>query len=257
MKKRDTGNWVLLRGLIREQRHWEGFPDKMRAAYPDANIITIDVAGNGTRYQETSPTTIRGLMESVRSELERQQHQPPFSLLALSMGAMIAMEWMVRHPQDIQRGVLINSSLSAFNPFYQRLNPRNYTRILGGFFERDLFQRERSILQMTSNMRADHDAIALRWASYAQQYPMARANAIRQLRASARFSQPSTQPTQPLLVLCSKNDRLVNNECSHAIAQRWQTSIAQHPHAGHDLPLDDADWIIQQLDEPWDDYLKS
>ena len=32
--------WVLLRGLAREHRHWEDFPEKLQQCFPDAQIIT-------------------------------------------------------------------------------------------------------------------------------------------------------------------------------------------------------------------------
>jgi pimeloyl-ACP methyl ester carboxylesterase len=53
----------------------------------------------------------------------------------------------------------------------------------------------------------------------------------------------------PLLLLASRGDALVDPRCSLAIAQRWACEIAMHPWAGHDLPLDDADWVVQQVRE--------
>lgn len=251
MSQLDSDNtqptWVLLRGLIREQRHWEDFPEAMASAFPDQCIVTVDIAGNGARYKETSPHTVAGLMESARHDLQQRGIAPPYHLLAISLGGMIAMEWMVTHPDEITQGVLMNTSLSAFSRFTERLSPRQYRKIINGFLTSDLYERENLILEITSNLRADHADIALRWASYATQYPISRSNALRQLYAAARYKQPYRQPTQPLHLLTSAEDKLVNASCSFEVAKRWGLPIYQHPLAGHDLPLDDAQWVIEQL----------
>ena len=49
------------------------------------------------------------------------------------------------------------------------------------------------------------------------------------------------------LLLASRGDRLVHWKCSAALEQRWQWTLKLHPDAGHDLIIDDPDWIIHQL----------
>jgi hypothetical protein len=31
------------------------------------------------------------------------------------------------------------------------------------------------------------------------------------------------------------------------LAQRWGSALALHPQAGHDLPLDDAPWLVERV----------
>jgi pimeloyl-ACP methyl ester carboxylesterase len=50
-----------------------------------------------------------------------------------------------------------------------------------------------------------------------------------------------------LLLLGGQQDRLVNVQCSNTLAQRWHSPLRLHPTAGHDLPLDDAAWVIRQI----------
>jgi hypothetical protein len=40
---------------------------------------------------------------------------------------------------------------------------------------------------------------------------------------------------------------LVNSRCSLAIADAWHCALALHPDAGHDLPLDAPQWVIEQV----------
>ncbi|MES3014699.1 MAG: alpha/beta hydrolase, partial [Pseudomonadota bacterium] len=63
----------------------------------------------------------------------------------------------------------------------------------------------------------------------------------------ARFRPGAHAPAVPLLVLASLRDALVDVRCSTGLAQRWHADIALHPDAGHDLPLDDAAWVAEQV----------
>lgn len=50
-----------------------------------------------------------------------------------------------------------------------------------------------------------------------------------------------------MLLIASEQDRLVNVACSKTLASRWQIPLSLHPDAGHDLPLDDPDWLYEQI----------
>jgi hypothetical protein len=41
----------------------------------------------------------------------------------------------------------------------------------------------------------------------------------------------------------------VDSRCSHAIARGWHCALALHPHAGHDLPLDAPQWVLEQVQQ--------
>ena len=55
------------------------------------------------------------------------------------------------------------------------------------------------------------------------------------------------KPDCRVLVLASKNDRLVNYQCSLKTAKDWACELHIHQTAGHDLPLDDTNWIIKKI----------
>ncbi len=238
--------WVFLRGLVREARHWGEFPALFRAQVPDAQVVTPDLPGNGRLHQARSPIRIEEMAEHVRRELSARGLAPPCYLLGMSMGAMVAVAWATLHPQELRGCVLINSSLRRFAPFYQRLLPRAYPTVLsliGGGAER----QERAILRLTS-CRGDAQSDLLdAWLGYRREYPVARRNALRQLFAAARYRAPLCKPAPPMLVMTSAKDRLVDSRCSLNLAANWQTTLAIHPSAGHDLPLDDAHWVAKQV----------
>ena len=238
--------WLLLRGLLRESRHWGDFPQQLEQRL-NCTVICSDIAGNGRRFKEESPTSIEAMMEQLRSDLRISELKQPSGIIALSMGAMIATRWLVKYPAEVAAVAMINTSMKPFSPFYHRLRPSIYLSFLGSYLRRDKLQQEKAILQTTSNMEHDQRAILKQWLQYAVECPVSGRNALNQLTAAARFSGPLKCGSTPVLLLSSRKDRLVNVLCSAAIANAWQCPLAVHPQAGHDLPLDDPDWVLSQL----------
>lgn len=241
--------WVLLRGLMREERHWGEFPALFQKAFPEQRVVTLDWAGNGRLHDETSARSVAEMAEYCRMQLKQLGHAPPYAVLALSLGAMVAVEWGRRHPEEVDRLVLINTSLAPYNPFYHRLRPKNYPALIRSLFFGSAMQREKLILRLTSTRQRSvqqRDELLQQWISYAEEYPVTRANVLRQFRAAMTFRAAPSSPSVPVLLLAGQHDRLVNMKCSTALADRWGCEIRLHPTAGHDLPLDDAAWVVQQ-----------
>jgi len=241
--------WILLRGLVREQRHWGGFPAELARALPDARIVTPDLPGNGERHALRSPASVRAMVECCRDDLRQRGLAPPWSLLALSLGGMVAVEWASRYPQEIERCVLINTSMRPYSRFHQRLRWQNYPAILKLMVKGGMENQERLILRLTSRSgdAGQRAGVLARWMDYQREYPVTRGNALRQLWSAARFRAPARKPAVPLLVLSSAGDQLVDPRCSARLAHAWQTPHAIHASAGHDLPLDDGPWVAAQV----------
>jgi pimeloyl-ACP methyl ester carboxylesterase len=241
--------WVLLRGLMREKRHWGEFPKQLQVALNVPHVVTLDFPGNGGLHTQTSPTSVAEMAEHCRAQLTQLGCEPPYRLLALSLGAMVAVEWSERHPQDIEGLVLINTSLSQYNPFYQRLRPANYSALIRFLLFGTPAQREALILRLTSTRTrttSQQGELLDQWLSYAQECPISRSNILRQLRAAVTYRAAPTAPKVQVLLLAGQQDKLVDIECSRTIAKRWGCAIKLHPTAGHDLPLDDGDWVVTQ-----------
>lgn len=242
-----VSTWILLRGLTRESRHWGSFRETLRAECPAAEVYAIDLPGNGSLNRQESPVRVEEMAEDCRRQLRELGLAPPYFVLAMSLGAMVAVAWATRYPDEIGGCVLINTSLRPFSPFHHRLRPRSYLSLIEILVQAtDAEHRERTILRLTS-CDAERPEVLADWANYRRQAPVSGRNALRQLLAAARYKAPSVKPLPPLLILASTQDRLVDPRCSRRLAACWGTTIAEHPTAGHDLPLDDAPWVASQL----------
>ena len=242
--------WVLLRGLMREARHWGEFPMLFQNAINAQHVVTLDFPGNGSLHKQASPGTVAELASHCRAQLKHLGYEPPYRILALSLGAMVAVEWSRLHPAELERMVLINTSLAPYNPFYYRLRPANYPALFGFLISGSVAQREKLILRLTSTQdRSELQRAKLleQWTSYARECPVSRANILRQLQAAISYRAAPATPSVPALLLATRQDQLVNAKCSLTLAQQWDCPVKLHPAAGHDLPLDDGFWVVQQV----------
>lgn len=241
--------WILLRGLTREQGHWGAFVPTLQAMLPaGSQILTPDLPGNGVLHGQTSPTRVEHMVEALRSMLAAQGHRPPYHVVAMSLGAMVTVAWAHAHPQELTRCVLINTSLSPFSPFWQRLQARNYPRIVKLLLTHASAEDwERAIMAMTTRHPPDSQATLQHWLQLRAAHPVSTANGLRQLWAATRYRAPRAKPPVPMLILNALGDQLVSPRCSATLAQRWQLPLLRHPTAGHDLPLDAAPWVAQEV----------
>lgn len=243
--------WVLLRGLMREARHWGEFPHQLQKVIGDDDIVCLDFPGNGALFKQSSLTTIPEMAKHCHQQLQAKGCEPPYHVLAISLGAMVAVAWAELFPEELESMILINTSFAPHNPFYQRLRPQNYPRLIRTLLFGTTQKREALILSLTSQMtdQSAKAAIIDQWIHYAREYPIKRSNILRQLRAASQFQAPKLAPKTALLLLTASHDQLVDVHCSQTLAEKWQAPLRIHPQAGHDLPLDDSQWVIKAIQE--------
>ena len=250
MNKELGKNWILLRGLARESAHWGDFVPLLQATFPDARITTLDLPGTGRFYREKSPETIKEIAEILRGQaFDQGLLQQPVTLLALSLGGMVAWEWLHNYPEDSCGAALISTSFAGLSPFYQRLRWQSYGKFFALLMQRDLYQRELAIIRLVNSSRELDEKIAKDWVQIQKERPISLKNIYRQMIAAATYQPSPTKPTQSVLLLNAKGDRLVAPSCSEAIQKKWHLELRTHPWAGHDLTVDDGAWVASQLKE--------
>lgn len=245
-------HWLFIRGLGRNYHHWGDFGKKFQAAIGEDKIIFLDTLGNGEKNRTKSPLSIHEYTDDLRQSLDRcfkDSHlspgTPKLNLLAISMGAMIATDWAHRFPHEIESLCLINTSDAYSGKFYQRLRWQNYFHLLRLYLRlHDAQNFEFEILKITTNNFSNRSYWSER---FAQLPTTTRINWLRQMIAASRYHFPLQKPGCEVKIISSQKDRLVSSECSLNIARRWGQALIQHPRAGHDLPLEDGDWLLRQI----------
>jgi pimeloyl-[acyl-carrier protein] methyl ester esterase len=241
----DGMNWLLLRGLARQSEHWGDFPSLLAKAVPGDRVFTLDLPGTGSRFTEASPDSIPEIRQSVQAcagELPS-----PLILVGLSLGGMVAMDWAGQQSLGLAGVVAINTS-SGWSPPWQRLQPGQWGSVLKILADPGADRREAAILSLTSNLSHPASLLA-HWRELQHQRPVSRRTALRQMRAATRYRPPENPPSVPLLLLASQADHMVSSRCSGKLAKLWGCGFVEHPWAGHDLPLDDPEWVLEKLGE--------
>jgi pimeloyl-ACP methyl ester carboxylesterase len=241
-------NWILLRGLARESAHWGDFIPLLQATFPDSNVRMLDLPGTGRFHKEFSPLSIKAITGAVRHHaLDKGCLQQSVTILAFSLGAMVAWEWMRNYPDDICGASLINTSFADLSPFYHRLRWQSYGKFAAILMQRNVRDRETAIVQLVSNRRDQDEQISYAWERIQNQRPISLKNSFRQIIAAASYRPGNIKPKQPILLLNGKGDRLVAPICSETIHKKWNLELRSHPWGGHDLTLDDGAWVALQL----------
>ncbi|WP_419240576.1 alpha/beta fold hydrolase [Photobacterium leiognathi] len=240
---------ILLRGLFRDQFHWGAFVHRLKENFPHHDILCLDIAGNGIRHREMTPETLDEIAKDLHHQFVELRHTGDHSadIIAISMGGMIALRWMALYPNDINKALLINTSTQSLSPFYQRLRWQRYFDLLH-ILVLPNYKQEEKVIRLTSNRSWSIEelaAITHQWANWKAEHPISCTNMYRQINACRQFSL-SKQPQHAIHILASRCDKLVNYQCSLKLAKHWSLPITIHPSAGHDIPLDDPEWVSLQ-----------
>lgn len=239
-------DWLLLRGLAREQRHFGTFPEHFARRVLGARVHTLDLPGFGDQSARPSPTRVDAIVDDLRARAFQGAEQGPRAILALSLGGMVALRWAEKYPDDFSRVVVVNTSSADLSPPWERFSMAVAAR-LPQLLRSAPLARERAILSITSNRSADeNEAIAQAWAQFFLERRPQRRNVARQLLAASTSKRPA-RLTVPVLVLASRADRLVSWRCSEKLATALGAELRLHDAGGHDLSLDAPDWICDQV----------
>jgi len=248
--------WIVLRGLGRGFGHWGSFQDKLRGAFPRDEIYFIDLPGNGTLNQETSPIHISDYVEYLENQLKMTafyETEGPVYGIGLSLGGMVMTEWARQFEDFFTRIFLINTSASNFSGPWRRISiPVFLNSIKQVFNKKGLVEDfELNSLLITTSLDAqkirkefahDHQSNV----AFTKEYPITKKNILRQLFAASRYFFPQTLKTSVVLINGAK-DRFVNPACSVDIQKRWSCKLVTHPTAGHDIAFEDAAWLIDVI----------
>lgn len=241
-------HFILLRGLAREAAHWLDFPEVLQQALgDDCQLHLVDFPGCGKYINQEALTTVAAMTDHARNEiaaLKTAVHNNAVYLVGISMGGMVALDWAQRFPHELHGLVLINSS-AGNQPFWWRLRPTAWRCMIHALLANSS-EREAKVLTLVSNNRDDYEQHINQWLSIQQQRPVTRKTIITMLRAAARF-RPQQNCAVAGLVIASTRDRMVSVRASEAIAHQFNWPILHHPSAGHDLPMDDPQWLADNI----------
>ncbi|QDE32344.1 alpha/beta fold hydrolase [Shewanella polaris] len=260
--------WVLLRGLMRDSRHWYGFDRLIQQQ--GINLICVDLPGNGRLAQQASPLSIDQYCDSVWQQidaamLESPELNSPLMLVGLSMGGMLALQMAAHRPQSVKQVVVINSSAANISTWYRRfqLAPLLVCSVKAlwgamGDLMSDLRGNnphkshvhiiESIVLKYTSRNQCNNIEVLQAWSVMRQQQHTSFSSGLRQLYACAGFNCPIL-PRIAVSVIVANQDQLAHPKCSDNLAVFYQTQLHKIDNCGHDASLDQPKELLELLQQ--------
>lgn len=235
-------NYLLLGALGRTTKNWEDFADHLKKAKPTAAVHFLDLPGFGDASETASPLSIDQTTDEVRAKWLLLKKEKAWTLVCISLGGMVALNWLGRYPEDFIAGVLVNTSTSHINRLDHRFRPSARRQLYEIFKTNNASEREIKILKLTSHKFPEE--ILKKRTERATTSP--RINSLRQLIAAAFFKPPKLILT-PLLFLAGENDQLVNPVCTRELAHYYSSTFFIHPTAGHEVQVDDPSWLAEKI----------
>ncbi len=237
--------WVLIRGIVSEEFHWGDFVPLLKKHFKKDTVVSADIVGNGKSFRKNTPFSVAKNIEGLRRQAPGKK---PKILVGFSLGGMLALEWAHAHPDEVAGVVLINTSLNN-SQFYHRFRWAAWAHLFKASHPKNKAIKEQMILNLITDLPAGKiQALAKEWQARSLRYPVRLQNLFRQLVLASQVSQREKPPAMPILILVSKKDKIVHPNCSRKIAAKWRLPIRTHPKAGHDVALEDPEWVLGQLD---------
>jgi hypothetical protein len=88
--------------------------------------------------------------------------------------------------------------------------------------------------------------LAREWAGLYHEFPLSRTNFLKQLICASQLKCKKSSGSKYIFINSLK-DKLVNPEASKGLSKYFDAPLYTHPNAGHDLPLDDPQWLSEKI----------
>lgn len=244
-------DFILLCGMSRESRHWGNLPSHLSALPCTKNVYCLDLPGCGKHWRKRGVFSIEAMREHVEREylkMAGDQKSERKVVIGLSLGGMVAFDWVIKKPWEFTEYILINTSFGNLSWPIERVRPSGMLRLIRGLFEDSPDGPERAIIDIGSQKHGSNKKLIEEYLRIQNEQPVSMETILRQTIAALFYFPIPKQGLAPKgLILASRNDRLVNYHCSQRIAQHYGLELDVHPSAGHDLPLDDPHWVLEKV----------
>jgi pimeloyl-[acyl-carrier protein] methyl ester esterase len=231
----------LLIGLTKESAHWDDvFVASLKEKFNTEDVVAIDLPGAGKYLDQKSPLSMEGVVKETRLNYQEYLKGDTHNIMvSISLGGMVATEWMKFYPTDFEKFVIVNSSFKGFSKIYKRVQPWAMQKFFKVFLAGTEEEREHHVIDLCSNNADVYDHTKKKWVKLAKERPMAKINMVRQLIAGARYS-PDHKPEIPTLIIAAKHDKLAHYTCSENLHKKWggDFHLIDDEKVGHGVHID-------------------
>lgn len=236
---------ILLRGLSRQAGHWGDSLKAFQKAFPQSEILTPDLPGAGVNHQGQVPWGVKQFIPVLREQVQLNPGEKNI-VIGLSLGGMCAMEWVKQFPEDFSGAVIMNSSFGDLSKPWERMSVRGLTHLALTRFKKGESQ-EAAVMKVISQNQKVHKKNVELALKLQEEQPIKLNSIVRQLLSAAFYRMGVEELPVPVLALGSMKDDLVSPDCTIQLGKKISCEVRLHSWAGHELDLDDAEWVCKQI----------
>jgi pimeloyl-ACP methyl ester carboxylesterase len=216
---------VLVNGLAEQAETWFCNADYWRRRF-DVHTPALAAYGGGPlqrRLEAGLAIDIDFLVEQLHLYLDSFVSEPPYNLLANSMGGKIAVEFAVRYPDQVRRLVLLCPSGLADEerlPIVEGVRRSDLSAVVGSVFHSRRYSNPQLVEHYRQRLQNK------RW----------RTGLLRTIRGTMPHSvrHRLAEVTQPTLLVVGEEDRIVDPVQSVAAGRSLRNGrMVVLPHCGH------------------------
>lgn len=235
---------VLSAGLGGLGSFWLPQMNALRTAY---RVVVYDQRGTG-RSADSLPEgySMQDMADELIALLDRQGITQ-FDVIGHALGGMIAMQLALDHPQRVGRIVLVNGWLKLDAHTRRCFRVRQDLLLNAGV---EAYVRAQPLFLYPADWLSEHQERIEAEDALHNAHFQGMENLLRRLHAlmSCDYSALATRITQPVLLLCSRDDLLVPWTCSeHLKAVLPNATLHQMSWGGHAMSVTDSETFNHHL----------
>jgi len=245
-------HFFLIRGLTREAGHWGStFDGLLNERFDKPQITYMDLPGSGIFYDKKASVKLSKMSEQTRSYyLETiKKSKDKKIVVATSLAGMMMLEWSQKYNEDFDAIVLSAVGLKKVCTSKERVSPSAKRKMFNIGTTFNLKEKERKIYQINSNNEVKENKVVDNWVEIQEKRPMSFFNTMKQALSGLFYNPQITKSKIPILVLGSKKDAVVSEECIKKVALHLGAKYKLHETSGHGIPIDAPDWMADSIQE--------
>jgi pimeloyl-ACP methyl ester carboxylesterase len=229
---------ILINGLaeqheswFKNRRYWSRYFDLYQP-----NILVYEGAAIHRRIEEKQPISVDYLVGQLHTFVEQFVQNPPYHLVASSLGGKVAVEFAVRYPQLVNRIVLLCPS---------GMGDVEQLPIMDGVVRNDMQSVVKSVFHKTRYI--DRDIVKYYKQSLASR--KWKAGLLRTVRGTLEFTvrEKLKQVQAQTLLVTGERDRICDPQTAREAAKELPNGhFLEIPNCGH-APQIEKHWLVNRL----------
>ncbi len=244
---------LFLHGLLGSHRYWDAFVPEFRSKY---QIVLPDLLGFGDSPKPYSGYTVEKHIEKIHAVISNASMSgKPLNIIGHSMGALLALNYAIAHPEKVKSLILINAPMGTSEEELRKSVEASSSKLMVAMTFNPIFGR---FVCWLHEMVPSLSVPFIRWLE--PELPAAIAKAATQhswegyhdtmkfvIKAQSFATLIAGAPDKPILIISSDDDEYSKLSALHSLPHRKDLQVRTIK-GDHNVPLYHPDRVIKLIE---------